>query len=343
MSLLENIRTNFKKAKNISIHAHLNPDADALGSAIALKKFIKRLPESEVEHVDIFVDMDEIPQLYMPMLKGVTINPEPQEHYDLAISVDCASLGRLGRFQELYESAGRKFNFDHHSSNPKYGDYNFVTNRVSSTCELLYTIMRTMNEELITKDIATMLYCGILTDTSCLTQGIVTARTYDTIKNLMNKGVDDQAIRDYFFKNSSKAKALLISKATKQTKFMENDRIAVMLIKNSDLFLNGVTYEDTLGIVDNISSIKSVDIAAVMIEKEPGYYHVSLRSRGEVNVMEIAQNLGGGGNNKNMAAFQFQGEFDDLKAMLYAELKEEIRKHPREEEAPSPFDFGEEQ
>lgn len=341
MALLTDFEEAIKNAKTISIHSHIVPDADAFGSVLSLKKFLLSMPGNKFSDVDIFIDTDEIAKLYVPMVNGTIINPCPKEKYELSIALDSPNILRFGRYGQIYQNAKTKINIDHHTSNENYGDINIISEKTSSTCEMLYFIFKKLNPQLITKDIATLLFCGILTDTSCLSQGSITPNTYSTIKEIVGKEVNDQALREYFFKSFSKAKAKISAKATQTTMFFNNDKIALMLIKNSDLIDAGASFEDTLGIVDTISNIKCVDIAIVLIEKEPNSYHVSLRSRGEKDVLQIAQDLGGGGNTKNMAAFQFNGDLSDLKHSVLIKAKDEISKHSQiEEVVVDPFNFN---
>lgn len=326
MRSLNNFDTSLKSSRKIAILSHINPDADAYGSALALKKAIFLIsPDAEV---DVFVDNNgEVAELYQPLVKNAQLNPEITDIYDLAISLDSPSPARLGKYAHIFQQAKSTVNIDHHESNTLFADNNFLSLKSSSTCELLYYMLKSLKIQ-FDKEIATFLYCGILTDTCCLTQGVITAITYKCLEELTHYDVAYDSLRAHFFANNSKAKSKLSAIATINTLFAIDDRIGIMTIKNSDLQKSGATFEDTLGIITNVSSIKSVDFAAIIIEKEPGHFYVSMRSRGEVDVIKIAQKFNGGGNNINMAAFQFEGELGSLKSDLLNLAKEEVEIHP---------------
>ena len=93
-------------SNRIAIIAHQSPDADALCSAVALKKLIRQnFDEKDDKIIDIFVDSEEIPSLLQPIVKNVDINQQNADNYDLVICVDCSNLGRLGKYQEIFNNA----------------------------------------------------------------------------------------------------------------------------------------------------------------------------------------------------------------------------------------------
>ena len=122
---------------------------------------------------------------------------------------------------------------------------------------------------------------------------------------------DSDAIKNYFFKNNTKAKIFLLEKALSSIKFYEDDKIAIMKITRKDLARLDATQEDTLGIVEHANNIEGVMMAGIIIENEPQKFYVSLRAKGEIKIADIAKEFGGGGH-LNMAAFQHEGNFKDL-------------------------------
>ena len=126
---------------------------------------------------------------------------------------------------------------------------------------------------------------------------------------------DSDAIKNYFFKNNTKAKTFLLEKALSSIKFYEDDKIAFMKITKKDIDRLDATQEDTLGIVEHANNIEGVMMAGIIIENEPKKFYVSLRGKGEIKIAEIAKEFGGGGHT-NMAAFQYEGDLKELNNQL---------------------------
>lgn len=308
-------------AEKILIVTHTGPDGDAVGSAFGFKRLI--MNNFEDKFVDVCADGD-ISSLYSPMLRDNVINPtEMFEKYDLAIVLDCPNLARTGKFKEVIEAAPQIINIDHHGTNERFGTINYATSVMSSTCEFLYFMAKRFGLE-IDKDIAKLLYQGILTDTNCFTSNTVTARTHQALSELLGYKFDANLIKEYYFNNQSLKKTKLEAKVLNSVKLYKNNTVAVMKIPYSDIEKNNLSFEDTMGIVDKGTAIEGVGMSIILIEAGPGYVYVSLRGKGsEVDVSKFAKEFGGGGSN-TIAAFQYHGELKDIEQMVHTYIKEKI-------------------
>lgn len=294
-------------AQKIAIFSHISPDADALCSSFALKNIIKN--NFDDKHVDVFVD-GEIGALYEPIVHDEVINPKPYNQYDMAFILDCPNLSRIGKYQELVSNVPQIINIDHHETNSRFGTTNLVVPKLSSTCEMIYLMAKAQNFKL-NGTIAKQLYQGIITDTNCFTSLYLSKKTHHVISELMEYSFDHDAIKEYYFKNNSKAKTKLLSKALQSLKFFKGQKVTLMKICNETFERLGASFEDTLGIIDNGININGTEVCAILIEKTPNNIYCSLRSKGNVNVGEIAQNFGGGGSLK-LAAFQIIGDIKEI-------------------------------
>ena len=172
-------------AKRIGIAGHVSPDGDCIGSCMAIYEYLKT--ESEVlgiEEIDIY--LDPIPNEFRILKNTEVINNsfEVNQTHDVFITLDCGSVDRLGDVQELFSKAKKTINIDHHISNNKFGDVNYVIPTASSTCEVLYGLFE---EKRITKQIAENLYVGIVHDTGVFKHSNTTSRTMEVAGNLINK------------------------------------------------------------------------------------------------------------------------------------------------------------
>jgi len=300
-----------ESSKKIAIFSHLNPDADALCSSCALKNIIRN--NFDEKFVDIFVD-GEIGELYDPILRNEVVNPKPYASYDLAVVLDCPNLSRTGKYQEIIKNIPYIINIDHHETNNKFGNLNIVSVKASSTCEIVCIIALAQKLEM-NNIIAKELYQGIITDTNCLTSLSLTAKTYQVLSELMKFKFDANLIKEYYFKNNSKEKTMLLSKALQSLRFYHNEKLTTMKIPNEIFTKLGVTFEDTMGLIDNATNIDNTIVSAILIEKEPHKLYCSLRSKGLVNVGEIAKVFKGGGS-EQVAAFQTEGDIKEVEKAL---------------------------
>ena len=131
---LDEILKEIKEAQTIAILTHESPDGDAIGSSLALKLMIKEL-EKESE-----VIIPEFPRTFEFLPEAEQVKVETQtKNYDLAISVDCATLKRLAK-NEYFENAKKRIVIDHHGSNNMYGDLNYVNPASPACCEILVSM-----------------------------------------------------------------------------------------------------------------------------------------------------------------------------------------------------------
>ena len=315
MSNLSDLRTCLESSSKIAIFSHTMPDADAFCSSLALKEIIEANYKSDNKKIDVFIDYgEEIPPLYEPIAEGKRINMQRIKKYDLAIAVDSPQINRFSKYAYLFEKADQTVNIDHHETNANFAKHNYVYANASSTGEVIFNIAKKMGWE-IPIEAAKNIFTSIITDTVCLTQNNVSKATYKILAELSSMDFDQEEIKNYFFKNNTKAKTFLLEKALSSIKFYEEDKIAIMKITKKDLDKLEATQEDTLGIVEHANNIDGVQIAAIIIETESKHFYVSLRGKGEIKLSEIAREFGGGGHS-NMAAFQFEGDLKELNSNL---------------------------
>ncbi len=313
----ESIINSINGAKKIAIFSHINPDADALCSSFALKNIINN--NFDYKSVDVFID-GEIGALYAPILRNEVVNPEPYSSYDLAFVLDCPNTARTGKYEEILNNIPNIINIDHHDTNERFGTINIVSAKASSTCEVLYIIAKASNFE-FNNMIAKELYQGIITDTNCFTSRTITKRTHQVASELLTFKFDSDAIKEYYFKNNSVGKMKLLSKALQSLKFYKGERFTTMRIPNELFSKFDASFEDTLGIIDNGINISGTEVSAILIEREPNKIYASLRSKGRVDVGEIAKEVGSrlggsGGGSANIAAFQAEGVLKEVESAL---------------------------
>ncbi|MBR1617765.1 DHH family phosphoesterase, partial [bacterium] len=173
-----------EKSSNVLIITHVNPDGDTLGCASALKSYIGKKADILLQ----INDNSNFPTTYyfLPHIKEALNFSSLQDKYDqdkynLIIAVDCASKDRIiAHAREIFDNCPNTIVIDHHKTNKGYGKINYIKGGISSTAEVLFEILK----DNLTKEIATGLYVGILTDTGCFKYESTTDKTLNIAKKL---------------------------------------------------------------------------------------------------------------------------------------------------------------
>lgn len=292
-----------KKANDILIVCHIRPDGDCLGSGFALT----RIAEKMGKRVDFVCD-SPFPPAYSFIKDCDKFNDIKCERYDLAIAVDCADSARMGAFGELFRKCSETINIDHHKTNDAFGKSNFVVPDLSSTCELLYSLIK--DDCVIGADEATDLYLGLSTDTGNFMHSNTTPDTLRTASELLALGADLGAIVNGFYRNNTKNKLALVARAVGSMRYFDDDKVVVMTVTQNDLKETGCVLSDTEGLIDYAMSVGSVKVAVCMTEQRERSYKVSLRSKG-ADVSLVAGVFGGGGH-KQASGCVANGYYEDV-------------------------------
>lgn len=292
-----------KNAERILIVCHIRPDGDSLGSGFALKKIAEKFGKS----VDFVSDSDR-PSHYSFIKCFNELNDKKYSNYDLGIAVDCADDTRLGKWLAVFDKCRYTINIDHHRTNNRFAQVNFVYPEKSSACEVVYDLIAA--DGVIDADIATLLYLGISTDTGNFMHNNTKPETLATASKLLALGADLESIVNDFYKNNSKNKIMLTAKAIESMRFFRDDYIVIMTVTRKMLEECGCDIADTEGLIDYGMSIGSVGVAVCMTEQNARSYKVSYRSKA-LDVSLAALSFGGGGH-KLAAGCVVNGHYEDV-------------------------------
>lgn len=291
MITLKEIAAEIKKNKSVLIFSHARPDGDTLGSAMAVKTALRILGiESEV------VCASDIPDKYsiFPSFKTIKKPFEIAKKYSAHLSVDISVESMFGDSYQLYTKNANLFNIDHHVSNSRYAKYNYIEDRAACT-EIIYEFIGFLGVK-ITPEIADYLVLGIITDTGNFVHSNVTENTLAVSSRLVAYGAKLHDITYQMFKNQTKARALLFGRVISKIRFFLDDKLAVISILKEDFDAIGASQDITEGFIDFPLSIEGVEVAVSIMQSKENAYKISLRSKGRVNVNEVASVFGGGGH-----------------------------------------------
>jgi len=270
----------------------MRPDGDCIGSQLGLALALR----NEGKKVTVW-NQDAIPLKYKFLVgDGLIEIPRRGEKFDCVIATDCASYERLGKVCDFIKDRKVLINIDHHTSNPRYGDVNWVSPREPSTGELIYRLMKVARWP-ITKPIADLLFTAISTDTGSFQYPNTRPGSFHAGAELVTRGANLAKICDEVYQSYPLSRARLLKHVYSKFRLTDNDRIAWFWLKKEDFKRTGAESDDTEGLIDHIRAIEPVVVACVFEEVEPELTRISLRSKNaRVNVSEICGQFGGGGH-----------------------------------------------
>lgn len=314
---LDNILEEIKKAETIVILTHETPDGDAVGSSLAMKIALKQFGKN----ADVIIPKYSRTFAFLPDANEIKTQSEIKR-YDLAISVDCADLKRLAAEAEYFETAKMKIQIDHHSINTMFADYNFVNPVAPACCEILLGMFEYFGIE-ITTELGTCIITGIITDTGGFQYAGVTAETFEFAAELLQKGVNISNAYQKVLSTKTRANFELSRIVSNRMEFFENGKVTFTYMNLEDEKNVGAEEGDHEGLVELGRNIEGVEVSILIREKEGGY-KVSLRSKEQVNVADVALMFGGGGHVKAAGCF-IQGTVEEVKEKLLSEIKKVIK------------------
>jgi phosphoesterase RecJ-like protein len=290
--IIDRILAAIKECQTICIVGHVRPDGDCVGSQLGLALALK----AEGKEVTVWNE-DAVPsKLKFLDPDKIFEKPRPGQKFDCVIATDCASFERLGAAGACVTERGRLINIDHHESNTRYGDLNWVSAREPSTGELIYRLLQVARWP-VTKPIADCLFTAVSTDTGSFQYPSTRPGTLYVAGKLVARGANLAKICDEVYQSYPLSRARLLKHVYSKFRLTHGDSIAWFWLKRADLTRTGANSNDTEGLIDHIRAIEPVVVACVFEELEPELTRISLRSKSpQVNVNEICGQFGGGGH-----------------------------------------------
>ena len=289
---VERILESLKDAHRICIVGHLRPDGDCIGSQLGLALAL----ESAGKAVTVWNE-DVVPDKlrFLDPEKRVR-KPQAGQSFDVVIATDCASFERLGRVADHIGQRGTFINIDHHASNTRYADINWVSPREPSSGELIYDLCEWAGWK-ITQPIADCLFTAVSTDTGSFQYPSTTPDTLETAAHLVDRGADLGKICQEVYQSFPLTRVKLLRHVYNKFRLTHGDKTAYFWLKQADYARTGASTEESEGLIDHIRAIEGVVVAVVFEEVGPEQTRISLRSKNElVNVNEVAGLFGGGGH-----------------------------------------------
>jgi phosphoesterase RecJ-like protein len=306
---LEEIASVISRFSSAVVLAHTNPDADAFGSSCGLALGLRNCGFStriineggSIARYSIIPGVSEVSSTL----------PETFESDTVVIVCDCGAIERVGdTLVDKIRSAHTVVNVDHHHANSLFGTTNWIDEGASSTSEMVYWLLRSLEEskqagQFISKEVALALLAGIIGDTGSFRYPSTTDRTFEAAAELYRRGARSTEIVQGLFASISRAAIRLQSEALSAMSVHADGAIAVVVVSSQLVQRCGAEMSDADSLAERARDVEGVQVAALLKEDE-GVWRVSLRARSPTfDVSMVARSFGGGGH-KAAAAFRWR-------------------------------------
>ncbi|XOV93027.1 MAG: bifunctional oligoribonuclease/PAP phosphatase NrnA [Bacteroidota bacterium] len=308
MKDVQAIKTLLSSPKNIVITTHANPDGDALGSSLGLSLFLKKhdhkvnviTPTAYPDFLNWMKGNDEV------IINGDSNQTEITKEIETADLIFCLDFNGLKRINDLGplvgKSKAKKILIDHHLDPDGFADYSLWDTKSSATAELIYDLIEALEGlKDIDADIAECLYAGIMTDTGSFKHSSTTSKTHRIVASLIDAGADTNKVNRAIYDTNSLNRLRFIGYALME-KLVVLDKVKVgyFVITAEEHERFHLKSGDTEGLVNYALSIKGVEMAAIIMERNEEI-KLSFRSVGDRAVNTFAAKYFDGGGHKNAA------------------------------------------
>ncbi len=299
--VVDRIIEGIDKSETVCVVGHVRPDGDCIGSQLGLALAL----QDQDKKVTCWNE-DPVPRKLGFLDPKGLIGPE-----------------RLGRVGRCIKCRKLLINIDHHASNTRYGDINWVSGREPSTGELIFRLLKVAGWP-ITRPIADCLFTAVSTDTGSFQYPTTRPATYHVAGELVARGANLARICDEVYQSFPLSRVRLLQHVYNHFRLTHQNQIAYFWLHKTDFERAGARTADSEGLIDHIRAIEPVVVACVFEEIAPGLTRVSLRSKSDhVDVSEIAAQFGGGGH-PTAAGARITGQPMAVQRQVIAAIKKSL-------------------
>ena len=315
---LDEILKEIQNSNSFVITAHDNPDGDAIGSCLAFATLLKEMGKEKID-----VLFREYPAIFETLPNSDLIKPEASlNNYDMAIVLDCPELKRVYKeYHKYFENAKVTVEFDHHLKNAMFADLDVVNPAAPACAEILVSSFRYLKID-ISKDVATCLMAGIITDTGGFRFNSTTRETFEFAGWALSKGVNISKIYKESLMTKSKAQFEAEKLAVDRLEFYMDDKITFTYMTKEDEKNLGIRAGEFDGIAGIGVTIKDVEVAIFAYERDE-VYKLSFCSN-NIDVSDICMLFGGGGH-KLAAGCTIDAKLEDVRKAVIEETKKHLK------------------
>jgi bifunctional oligoribonuclease and PAP phosphatase NrnA len=320
--ILENLESN-KNINNFIITTHVNPDGDAIGSALGMFELLIKL-NKKARIINISPTPNELKFLDR---NNIIEHFEKQKHSELfdkntcVIIVDLNDPKRLGEIGDLCLESGEIIVIDHHLFPKAFANHYFMDVNSASTAEIIWKIWQESKQSL-SKLASEAIYVGIMTDTGSFRYDRTVAQTFRICADLLDHGADPEYLYNMIYNRNSYEGLKLLGVALNSIELHYEGKLAIMPLPKKIFEETGASEDDTEGFSSQGLKIEGVKVAITITEiKSRDELRISFRSRDGISIRELAEEFGGGGHGYASGARVENSNFDEMKAELIESAK----------------------
>ncbi len=319
-----------QKYNSFLLTTHVNPDADAIGSEIALYQVLKQLNKeikivntSETPYNLVFLDKSSIIESFDEEKHKNIFN-----EFDVIVALDLNRADRIVRMAEAFSQSDKlKICIDHHQDPENTFDHIFVDDKYSATGQIIYDLIKETSVAKLNYEIAEPIYAAIMTDTGSFRFERTTPGLHYIAAELIKLGIVPGNIFDSVYDQSHFSKVKLLGKALDSMQlFGDSKEISYMMLPREMFEITGALESDTDGFVNFCLAVMNVKIGILFIELKNGF-KVSFRSKGNIPVNKLAGEFGGGGHINASGARFFNKKLIDFKDEILVKADEYLAKY----------------
>lgn len=325
-SVLSLMANEIRKASTFLLTAHLNPDGDAVGSAVALSLGLRALGKSTRVLFDTPVASKLVPVL--PPDSFEVLNEDAvgrlRGPFDLCILLDTSEPARAGGLSRLLLAPGqRTLCVDHHMARgPSPFSEHLVLPESPSTGNLVLALLRKL-EVPLDRPISQALWLAVASDTGWFRFENTSPWVLEDAALLAQAGLPVPALYRQIYEEMSIGRARVLGRVLSGIRSELGGAFALSVVTAAELEAQGLALADLDGMVDHLKAVSGVSAVALIVETAPGSYKISLRAVGDLEVESLARQLGGGGHAR-AAGCRFTGTFEELLSFLRRGIQDRL-------------------
>ncbi|HUT55797.1 MAG TPA: bifunctional oligoribonuclease/PAP phosphatase NrnA [bacterium] len=310
-----------RRHRSFALAAHLNPEGDAIGATLGLALILRAIGKQAYAF-----NGDGVPAVlrFLPGATGLIRDASALPAAEAVIALDAGDADRPGPEFKKFMHGRPVLNIDHHQTNSRFGQVNWVDPQASSTGEMIAIMAQAMAAP-ISPDAALCLYTAILTDTGSFQFSNTTPRALRAAADMVALGASPESAADNYYHARPAPHLALLALTMATLEFNPGSTRGDVAVTAAMFKQTGTGPEAAEGVINMITDVESVKVAILFRETDPNVWKVSLRSKGALDVAGLANRHGGGGH-KNAAGCKLEGELGEVKKIIREEVEKLLGK-----------------
>jgi bifunctional oligoribonuclease and PAP phosphatase NrnA len=304
-------------ADEVALACHVNPDADAMGSMLALACFLSKQGKRVAATWPNGIDKAPRWAALLPGRDHVVAPGDMPKEPEILVALDTADVNRLDGLAHLVKRARTVIVVDHHVTNTGFGTIDLIDPNAAATAQLVFALIERMGGRL-DSDTAACLYAGLVTDTGRFQFSNTTPEVLQIAARLREEPFDHVALTQALYEDNSLTYLRLLGTVLERATHEPAADLVWTYVTRADLESAGIGIEETEDLIDLVRTAREADVAAVLKQQPDGGFKVSLRSRRGTDVSAVAASFDGGGHRLAAGYSSRAGLEETVEALLDA-------------------------